>query len=438
MKIVGIIAEYNPFHNGHQYHVQEALKVTGADAAVVAMSGDYVQRGAPAVMSKHLRVQMALQCGVAAVFELPVCYATGSAELFALGAVSLLDALGVDALCFGSECGDLPALRRLANILCEEPKDYRRLLKMYVKEGVSYPAARERAIAAYLKGAAKQAENGGPASDTGGLASLDPAATHVPDSAGLLGKPNNILAVEYLKALKKLNSHVTPYTVQRAFSAYHDDKLRPACSSASAIRRALEQENSSVTFLKNQVPSACMEIFEDYYRRQYPIDPDDFSLLLKYKLLNTIPEDLPLYQDVSAELANRITNMMDDYRAFTQFASLLMTRQFTGTRVNRALLHLLLDIKKTDVEHNLADGKHYYARVLGFQANQTCVVSELAKRTRLPLLTSPGKRSSDGLPKNARQMLMTDVRAANLYHSVVTDKYRTPYINELSQGLLKV
>ena len=125
MKIVGLITEYNPFHNGHQYHIQKSLEITGADAAIVVMSGDYVQRGTPAIMPKHLRAEMALRCGAAAVFELPVCYATATAELFALGAVSFLEQLGiVDFLCFGSECNDLRALQKIAEILFEEPAGY--------------------------------------------------------------------------------------------------------------------------------------------------------------------------------------------------------------------------------------------------------------------------------------------------------------------------
>ena len=132
MKIVGLITEYNPFHNGHQYHIQKSLEVTGADAAIVVMSGDYVQRGTPAIMPKHLRAEMALKCGACAVFELPVCYATATAELFALGAVSFLDQLGVvDYLCFGSECNDLDGLTKIADILCDEPDEYTKFLKKF-------------------------------------------------------------------------------------------------------------------------------------------------------------------------------------------------------------------------------------------------------------------------------------------------------------------
>lgn len=145
MKIVGLITEYNPFHNGHLYHIEEAKRVSGADTVIVVMSGDYVQRGTPAIMPKRLRAEMALKCGAGAVFELPVCYASGSAEYFAMGAVSLLDRLGVtDAVCFGSECNDLDSLWDIARILLDEPEAYKESLREALKNGQSYPAARKK------------------------------------------------------------------------------------------------------------------------------------------------------------------------------------------------------------------------------------------------------------------------------------------------------
>lgn len=169
MKIVGLITEYNPFHNGHQYHIQKSLEVTGADAAIVVMSGDYVQRGTPAIMPKHLRAEMALKCGACAVFELPVCYATATAELFALGAVSFLDQLGVvDYLCFGSECNDLDGLTKIADILCDEPDEYTKFLKENLRAGMSFPAARQDALSSYMG---------------------------ISDCSFLLSDPNNILSI---------------------------------------------------------------------------------------------------------------------------------------------------------------------------------------------------------------------------------------------------
>ena len=190
MKVVGLIAEYNPFHNGHKYHIEQALKLTGADAALIIMSGNHVQRGAPAFLPKHLRAEAALQCGAAAVFELPVCYSTGSAEYFALGAVSFLELLGcVDSICFGAETDDIRILQEIARILVEEPAEYRKFLQEGLKSGLTFPTARQHALANY---------------------------TGKSDLTFHLGQPNNILGIEYLKALLRLKSSIAPYALNGA------------------------------------------------------------------------------------------------------------------------------------------------------------------------------------------------------------------------------
>ena len=151
MRITGLIAEYNPFHNGHKYHIEQAKMITGADAVVVVMSGDFVQRGMPAILPKHVRAKAALEAGASLVLELPVCYATGSAEYFAYGAVLLLEKLGcVDSICFGSECGDMELLQKVANVLVDEPAEYREALNRFVRAGDSFPLARQKALTAYV------------------------------------------------------------------------------------------------------------------------------------------------------------------------------------------------------------------------------------------------------------------------------------------------
>lgn len=418
MKIVGFVTEYNPFHNGHQYHIQQALKVSGADAAVVVMSGDYVQRGAPALLPKRFRAKAALECGAAAVFELPVCYATGSAELFALGAVSLFNAMGViDSICFGSECGDLQILQQLADILYEEPSLYQYALKQHLKKGISFPAARQLAVSAYF------------------------AERQLPDHSSLLSEPNNILGIEYLKALKKTNSPMQAFTIQRTESSYHDTVLQPSYSSASAIRALFEPDrhtDHAFVFgeLAAQVPSCHLDLLEKEYQQRYPVFLNDFSLLLKYKLLKQSNAQLTEYQDVSEELANRICNHQNEFIDYTQFAELLKTRELAQTRIFRALLHILLDIREKDVRNYLAEDIHYYARLLGFREDSAKIVSTIAKKGKLPLLTHPGR--CDQLTEHGRRMLMTDIFASNLYHSVITDKYHTAFENEYSQAILKI
>lgn len=428
MKIVGLIAEYNPFHNGHQYHIQKSKEITGADAAVVIMSGDYVQRGTPAILPKRLRAEMALKCGAAAVFELPVCYATGSAELFAFGAVSFLEQLGIiDALCFGSECSDLKELQKIADLLSEEPEDYQACLKSYLKEGLSFPSARQKALADYLRSE---------------------------DTALLLRDPNNILGIEYLKALKKLESRITPYTIRRKGSHYHDQKLHPSCSSASAIRSllaysgtVLHTSSSEMTFentsfenilseLEDQVPESCLELLKDYYKVSYPVYQNDFSLILKYKLLNKRPDTLPRYMDVSRELAHRICSRQNSFFNYKQFCDLLKTKEMTQTRINRSLLHIMLGIKKNAVREYLDEGIHFYAHLLGFRKHAEKIISAAAKKSSIPLLTK--LHEEDILSDTGRRMLTQDILASNLYTSVITDKYRTAFENEYNQKILKV
>lgn len=427
MKIVGLIAEYNPFHNGHKYHIQKAKEITGADAAIVIMSGDYVQRGVPAIMPKRLRAEMALKCGAAAVFELPVCYATGSAELFAEGAVSFLESLGVvDFLCFGSECNDLDGLQQITDILLSEPDAYRAELQKNLKSGISYPLARQEALLSY---------------------------TGIENYGFLLSEPNNILGIEYLKALKKQNSHIIPYTIKRHGAHYHDETLHPVNSSASAIRSLLAYsgsmlhtdrpstfENSSFNNilgeLEEQVPTYCLELLRDYHRIKYPIYQNDFSLLLKYKLLNKTPETLTHYMDVSPELANRISGQLNHYFNYKQFCELLKTRELTQTRINRALLHIMLGIKKKSVEQYTRQGFHSYAHLLGFRKDSEKVISAISKTSRIPLLTK--LYAADFLNETGQKMLTQDILASNLYTSVITDKYKTAYENEYYQPLLKI
>lgn len=175
MKIVGLIAEYNPFHNGHQYHIEKALQMTGADAALILMSGDFVQRGTPAIMPKHLRAQAALRSGASVVMELPVCFAASSAEYFARGALATFEALGcIDSICFGSECGDFDSLNKIARIFAEEPDAFRMHLQNFLKKGLSFPHARKKALEEF---------------------------TGDKNLADILDLPNNTLGIEYLKAI---------------------------------------------------------------------------------------------------------------------------------------------------------------------------------------------------------------------------------------------
>ncbi|MDD3173479.1 MAG: nucleotidyltransferase family protein, partial [Herbinix sp.] len=318
MKVVGLITEYNPFHNGHKYHIEEAKRLTGADFAVIVMSGDFVQRGTPAIIDKYTRAEMALRNGVDLVLELPVCYATGSADFFARGAVSLLDKLGiVDFLCFGSESGDIKLLREAAQFLLETPEAFDDRLQAFLKDGLTYPAARAKALKHTLE--AKEEVN-------------EQALVQV------LTDPNNILGIEYIKALLRFNSSIQPITIKRIAAGYHDihlsehpsqtaaysmqsqscDDLKPdnaVISSATAIRRAFQNQNKDVntSFMqaKLSVPADVYQILQTNYLKTYPITEEDFSSIIKYKLLTEDKQALTGYVDINGDLAYRLKNITD-------------------------------------------------------------------------------------------------------------------------------
>lgn len=410
MKIIGLITEYNPFHNGHKYHIEKALEKSGADKAIAIMSGNYVQRGTPAIMPKHLRTKAALQNGVSAVLELPVPYATGSAEYFARGAVSLLASLGcIDGFCFGSECGDISTLSEIAEVAASEPFEYRHLLQNYLKEGLTFPSARQKALAAYMKSEKVNA---------------------------ILAQPNNILGIEYLKANLQLNARLTPYTIKRFGADYHDAELHAHCSSASAIRKLLAYPKDTLPPLNSHVPDSSIQLFNENYRLRYPISADDFSLLLKYKLLSETKTSLTRFADVTEDLANRVYRQLNAFVSFEQFCDLLKTKEITYTRIRRILLHIILDITKKDMQ---TYGDHYYhgyARLLGFCQKDTSVLRTIKKCSQIPLLTK--LTNTETLEPFAAHMLEKEIYANNLYESVITQKYKTSFINEYTQEIVRV
>ena len=244
----------------------------------------------------------------------------------------------------------------------------------------------------------------------------------------LLEQPNNILGIEYLKALYRLRSNIEPLTIRREISHYHDTELQEEFSSASALRSTIT--DGDFAQLYGQIPCEFIPSLEDGYEVRYPVYANDFSLLLKYKLLNETSTSLIEYADVSEELANRIFNRLNEYVSFEQFCELLKTKEITYTRISRALTHILLGVKKNDYH------KIEYARVLGFMSLSNVLLSELKKSSSIALLTKLGK--DETLSDSARNMLEIDLFASNLYESVVTNKFKTPFINEFIQSIIKI
>lgn len=422
MKTVGIIAEYNPFHLGHQFQLSYCRNQLKADYIVVVMSGDYVQRGAPALLSKELRADMALRCGADLVLELPVSYACASAEFFARGGVELLDGIGVtDLLCFGSEAGYMEPFYQTAEILCEEPSAYRQHLKELLKTGMNFPSARSQALIHYQKAA-------NPLFDEEGFSAF-------------LNSPNNILGIEYCKALRSLKSSITPVTLRREGAQYHSQCLTDTpMPSASAIRAfftrhiredassSKEEETHDFSQLASALPEPAFSLFQDALCRQAFVTEEDLDLLLHYLLLSSTEEDLCRHMDFSPELARRIKNRLNEYQGFLSFTDLLKTRELTRSRIQRALLHLLLHIEETPK-------KVSYARVLGFQKSAASLLKGIKEKGRLPLLTklanAPKLLDADGLAT-----LSQDIFASHLYESILSQKEKRPFVHEYQKPVL--
>lgn len=415
MRVVGLITEYNPFHNGHKYHIEEAKKKTNADYVVVVMSGNFVQRGTPAMMDKYQRSKMALLSGADLVIELPVCYATASAEFFALGAVSILDKLGiVTDLCFGSECGDTSILRTIANLLLHESEEYKELLSHYLKEGYTFPEARMEAI-----------KNSCPV-----------------DYSHILSSPNNILGIEYLKALLTLKSNINPVTITRITAQYHSEQLTNndiakdsiAISSATAIRKVLK-DSTDLTLLDSHVPSYVYSIMEENYMKTFPIFEDDYSLLLNYKLMQETNVSLTKYTDVNTDLANRIHSLSHSSQTFSELAKSIKSRQITLTRVNRVLSHILLNLKEEDLKTYESNGYVNYARILGFKKTSSHLIRQIVKNEKISVITkvADAKTSLDTV---SLRMLNEDINSSHLYNHVVYHKYNTLLQNEYKAGVI--
>ena len=421
MNVIGIIAEYNPFHNGHAYQIAHVRKNLHADYIVVATSGDYVQRGEPALLDKYTRARMALSSGADVVLELPVLWSTASAELFADAGISLFEKTGcVNGICFGAESGDLALLRRIADVLADEPADLKASLKHNLKSGNTFPKAREAALLSYFADAADQ---------DGAL----PVSTETLSS--LLASPNNILALEYLKSLRRRASSITPYLLKREGAAYHETSIRSGASevpaSASAIRHTLfaggagASEDSADGILHHAMPQEALSILQDY-RADFPLlCADDFSSILGYLLLSSSASQLARTADSSLEFANRMRNQLPYYTSFSSFASRLKSKEMTLTRINRILLHSILGITSSDYACGNALDKIPYLRILGFRKSSAPLLAALKASAAVPLITRPSQ-APKLLSPDAMQVFEHDVFAGNLYLQMRNQKGGAP------------
>lgn len=416
MKITGVIAEFNPFHNGHAYFLQKAREQTQADLVAVIMSGDFVQRGAPALLSKYARAETALQCGADLVIELPIFASCASAEYFAEGALRLLSDLKIDSFCFGTESGCLENLDALARLLASEPEEYRTLLKKHLASGKNFPAARRAAVAALLP-------------ET--TASLS-------DAAALLDAPNNLLAIEYLKACHKHHWNIQPHCILRTGSSYHETELIAGTApSASALRSIFSQQAMplSPAFLADYMPMPAFEILEREFFRTFPVLENDFSNLISYQLLHTPLVRLAEYADMGQELANRIYGRRPSCIRTGEFILSLKTKELTYTRISRALFHAVLQITAKEQEAFRTLPHSPYARILGLSAAARPFLRECQDQALVPLITKPAK-AQKALSAEAYSFFEKDIAASELYRQISFARYQTEQPSEFTHEIL--
>lgn len=433
MKVTGIIAEYNPFHKGHKYQIDYCKKKLNSDYVIVAMSGDYVQRGTPALLPKHVRAEMALRCGADLVLEMPVSVSTASAEAFAMGGVSMLDGLHiVDSLCFGSEYGEVSVLMELAEILVEEPEEYRQLLKEFLSNGLSFPSARCQALTEYFKN-----PHNFTGDDFDGV--LTPLLNQI---VQILNSPNNILGIEYCKALLRLKSNIKPVTLKRQGMGYHetlaetDGSDRFSCTdgntfaSASAIRELLKATLTPETIsrIASQVPDEISLLLASSLQRNGFLTEDALDPLLSYCILKENADSFCSYLDVSRDLAERIMNRSNELNGFLQAASFLKTKELTQSRIQRALLHIILGIREVPATVP-------YARVLGFRRESSTLLKEIKDSSSIPLITKLADANSL-LDESGRSLLYETVFSSNLYEKLLCRKNGRNFVHEYQKQLV--
>lgn len=429
MKIIGIIAEYNPFHNGHAYQIRKIKETLHADFVVIAMSGDFVQRGAPAIINKYARTAMALSCGADLVIELPVLWATASAESFAMAGISLFKKMGcVDGICFGAETDNLPLLSLIAEVFAEEPPAFRALLSSYLKEGSTFPSARCKALYKYL-GTSVFTEN-----------EADLTAV-----SSILAQPNNILAIEYLKALKLQNAPLIPYLIRREGAGYHERTILKtvSCSdtnelpsaSATAIRKLLK--DGDFARLNAVMPAAASEILKARYSRQEFLCPDDFSAILGCRLLTCNTGNLSAVLDCTPDIANRIFKNRMQFFSFSQFCDLCKSKDITYSRISRILLHLILDITTEDYLSAKNAGFIPYLRILGFRRDASALLKCLKNAASVPLVSKLADAASY-LNMPALHLLKKDIFAADLYEQTCAIKKGAPSGSEYTKNIIRL
>lgn len=402
VKACGLIVEYNPLHNGHLYHIQKAKEISGADCIIAVMSGSFLQRGEPAIIDKFHRTKAALSSGVDIVLELPYLYAVQSSDLFAKGSVHTLNEMFVSSICFGSESGNIEPFISSLHLLNENKHAYKEELKRYLSAGMSYPSASEKAYHAI------------------GLHK---------DDINLM-QPNNILGFSYVREILSNHLPIKPLTIKRTNSDYHDKQLASPIASATSIRGQLLDEQQLTDQITETMPSWTKEQLIQYNRQATKWHHwEDYFSFVRYRVQTMSPDELREIHGVEEGLEYRLKKSVDAAGTFDEWLSLIKTRRYTWTRLQRLFVHLLTNTKKQEMEIILNQPSVPYIRLLGLTDVGREYLNENKKRIDLPIVRRLGR--------NPHPLLRVEERATKAYYSILphslqrdlfTQELQTPII----------
>ncbi|MGL5347385.1 MAG: nucleotidyltransferase [Peptostreptococcaceae bacterium] len=399
MHLLGLIVEYNPFHNGHLYHLKKSIELTGATHSIAIMSGNFLQRGEPALFDKYTRAQMAVKNGVDLVIELPTMFACQSAELFAHGAITTLNSLNcVNSICFGSEEGNINTLYTIAKLLVNEPDEFKENLRKYLDEGLLYPTARSLALFDYIY-------------------KYDLLDVSKDKLLSILNSSNNILGLEYIKCLLKLQSNIKSFTISRVSASYNSESINSDICSATAIRKSLK-ENGDLSMLSNVVPVPTFNTLKSKTKDNFsPMFDDKYFDLINSIVLRDI-NHLDRYFDVNEGIENKIYQNIFTSPNLYDLQLAIKSKRYTLTKIKRTLNNILLGITKDDVNKVKNINTMPYVRVLAFNDKGREILKTIKNNSDINIVNKFSNVSFSMDDDIFKTLIDYDIKASNMYNMI--------------------
>lgn len=394
MKVLGIIAEYNPMHTGHIYHISKAKEITGCDTVIVIMSGSFTQQGNIAIINKFERAKQAIQNGVDLVLEIPSAFASSDAGNFAYKSVSILNDLNVDAICFGAETDNIERLKLISETLIYKDKEIWIEIKNELKKGISFAKARNNSLNKFLN----------------------------EDDINIILSPNNILALEYLKTLKVLNSNIIPFAIHRE-SNFNSHMLENCYTSSTSIRKTLENKCNL-----NDIQKYIPENVSKYLKNNKIIFNNDFFEILKYKIISMNENDLKEINGVSEGIENKLKKEICNSYSYDEFLFKIKSKRYELSRIKRILVNILLNISKDDF-NLLKENNSNYAHILAFNHDKKDLLSHISNTSNIPVISSLNNKTLSYLNKYQKLSLDIDIYASNIYSMLINQKINKDYTN---------